>query len=174
MRFSYYHRLSARQQAVYRKSDAIEAVRIPDDEPLGPVVAEIASGLVAEDRGRTQAACQALADGLVRRFDVPRIEVAVLAKRPVLRGGDDLMGLYEPGERGMPIRITVWMRTAQHRKVVAFKTFLRTLLHEFCHHLDYEFFRLPETFHTEGFYKRESSLMNQLLPPGLKSVTRER
>jgi hypothetical protein len=35
--------------------------------------------------------------------------------------------------------------------------------HEICHHLDYELFALPETFHTDGFYKRESSLANALL-----------
>jgi len=29
------------------------------------------------------------------------------------------------------------MRTARHKKIVAFKTFLRTLLHELCHHLDF-------------------------------------
>jgi hypothetical protein len=45
---------------------------------------------------------------------------------------------------------------------VAFRSLTRTLIHEFCHHLDYEFFRLEETFHTEGFYKRESSLANAL------------
>ena len=55
------------------------------------------------------------------------------------------------------------MRTAARRQVVAFKTFLRTLSHELCHHLDYELFTMPETFHTEGFYKRESSLANALL-----------
>ncbi len=59
--------------------------------------------------------------------------------------------------------ITVWMRTAERRKVVAFRSFLRTLLHEICHHLDYELFGLPESFHTEGFYKRESSLFHQLV-----------
>jgi hypothetical protein len=35
-------------------------------------------------------------------------------------------------------------------------------VHEFLHHLDYEHFKLPETFHTEGFYRRESSLANAL------------
>ena len=30
------------------------------------------------------------------------------------------------------------MRTAQRAQVVKFKTFLRTLLHELCHHLDYQ------------------------------------
>jgi len=36
-------------------------------------------------------------------------------------------------------------------------------VHEVGHHLDYEHFKLEETFHTEGFYKRESSLANALL-----------
>ena len=54
-------------------------------------------------------------------------------------------------------------RTAARRQVVAFRTFLRTLCHEICHHLDYEMYALEETFHTEGFYKRESSLANALL-----------
>jgi hypothetical protein len=56
------------------------------------------------------------------------------------------------------------MRTAKQKRVVAFKTFLRTLLHELCHHLDYELLKLPDSFHTDGFYKRESSLFHQLVP----------
>ena len=55
------------------------------------------------------------------------------------------------------------MRTAQHKRVVAFRTFLRTLLHELCHHLDYELLKLEDSFHTEGFFKRESSLFKQLV-----------
>jgi hypothetical protein len=56
------------------------------------------------------------------------------------------------------------MRTAQRRQVVAFKTFLRTLLHEIVHHLDYELLELEDSLHTEGFYKRESSLFHRLVP----------
>jgi hypothetical protein len=55
------------------------------------------------------------------------------------------------------------MRTVQKKQVVAFKTFLRTLIHEVCHHLDYDLFAFEETFHTEGFYKRESTLVAALL-----------
>ena len=65
------------------------------------------------------------------------------------------------------------MRTARRKQVVAFRTFLRTLLHEFCHHLDYECYKLHDSFHTEGFYKRESSLLKQLLPLD-KPVTGDR
>jgi len=46
---------------------------------------------------------------------------------------------------------------------VKFRTFLRTLLHEVVHHLDYEHYGLAETFHTEGFYARESALLRDLL-----------
>jgi hypothetical protein len=70
--------------------------------------------------------------------------------------------LYEPFDDGTPPLITVWMRTVARKQVVAFKTFVRTLLHELCHHLDYELLKLPETFHTEGFYKRESTLFAQI------------
>ena len=59
--------------------------------------------------------------------------------------------------------IRVWMRTAVRKEITSFGTFLSTLCHELCHHLDYELFVLEETFHTEGFYKRESSLSNALL-----------
>jgi hypothetical protein len=54
---------------------------------------------------------------------------------------------------------------------VAFRTFLRTLLHELCHHLDYELYRFPETFHTEGFYKRESNLLAQLAGPSQRQAS---
>lgn len=33
----------------------------------------------------------------------------------------------------------------------------------YMHHLDYELLRLADSFHTEGFYKRESSLVYQLV-----------
>src|SRR5690348_14053597 len=41
------------------------------------------------------------------------------------------------------------LRTARLGRVVAFKTFLRTLLHEICHHLDFAKWRMRESFHTQ-------------------------
>ena len=55
-------------------------------------------------------------------------------------------------------------RRVRYKRVVAFRTFLRTLLHEACHHLDYTHLGLADSFHTEGFFKRESSLFYQLVP----------
>lgn len=162
MRFAYYDRLSAARKRVYRQSDAIESVGLPRNVAVGATVAQIRAALIAENRSGVQIACQSLIDALVHGYKVPPIRMRVLAQRP---SGDygELHGLYEPEEGPTKARITVWMRTASRRQVVAFKTFLRTLTHELCHHLDYELFALEETFHTEGFYKRESSLANALL-----------
>jgi len=162
MPFAYYERLSAARQRIYRKSDAIERLDLPAGVAAGSVVARMRDRLAADDRAGVQKAAQALIDALVAGFRVPPIRVRVLACRPADESGE-LHGLYEPEDDGTSARISVWMRTAARKKVVAFKTFLRTLVHEVCHHLDYELFRLAETFHTEGFYKRESTLTAALL-----------
>ena len=163
MPFAYYDRLSRRQQAVYDKSDGIVEIRLPEADRLRPLVQALAEGLAREERERTQLACQRLLTGMTQALRVAPVRVEVLAARPHARWGE-LHGLYTEGRAGRMPKITIWMRTARQRRVVAFRTFLRTFLHELCHHLDYRLLRLPDSFHTEGFYKRESSLFHQLVP----------
>jgi hypothetical protein len=160
--FAYYDKLSPARQRIYRKSDAIETLGIPPGLSLGRAIAAIADGLRNEHRVSAQSACQSLVNALLEGYHVPAVRVKVLLRRPADDYGE-LHGLYEPEEDHTRACITLWMRTAQRKQVVAFKTFLRTLIHEVCHHLDYELFALEETFHTEGFYKRESTLVAALL-----------
>lgn len=162
MPFAYYDRLSPARKRIYRQSDAIGALPIPPRLDLGDDVAGVRAALGSDTRTLVQRRSQAIVDQLVAHYHVPPIRVRVLARRPSDDYGE-LHGFYEPGDGRARARITVWMRTAHKRQVVAFKSFLRTLCHEMCHHLDYELFALEETFHTEGFYKRESALANALL-----------
>jgi hypothetical protein len=162
MPFAYYQRLSIRQRRVYDRSDAIQRLTLAEPGALRPLVDRLAAALDGENRAATEAAAQLLAGGIHRQFAVPALELRVLAARPSHNWGE-LHGLYEYGGGRERPRITLWMRTAQKRQVVAFRTFLRTLLHEVCHHLDYALLKLPDSFHTEGFYKRESSLFHQLM-----------
>lgn len=164
MRFGYYRSLNSSQQRVYRRSDALTALPLPPGKPLDLQVARIADALRANDRAATEQGAQSLLDGLVSRLRVPRIRLEVLEVRPSSHWGE-LHGLYTPGSRGRRAVVTLWMRTAKRRQIVAFRTFVRTLLHELCHHLDYELLGLADSYHTEGFYKRESSLVHQLVPP---------
>ena len=159
--FNYYHRLNRRQQAIYRKSDAITEVGLADIRTLHPLVDGIRRGLDAASPVAVQSQAGALALAVCEQFDTPPVDVVVLAQRPSEDWGE-LHGLYEPEAPPHRAKITVWMRTARRDRVVAFKTFLRTVLHELGHHLDYEYYRLEESFHTEGFYKRENDMFLKL------------
>ena len=161
MPFDYYHRLNRQQQRIYEQSDSIEEAVLPNPELLQDTVASIAAALTTEDRTKVQSYSRQLARGITQQLGVPHVGVKVLARRPSDNWGE-LHGLYEPADKESKARITVWMRTAKRKQVVAFKTYLRTVLHELGHHLDYEYFRFAESYHTEGFYKRENHLYRQL------------
>ena len=162
MPFAYYNRLTAEQKRIYRASDAIESIALPPLAAVGSDVGVVRTALLNDDPRAAQRACQRIADALTTVCRVPPLRIRVLAQRPSDDYGE-LHGLYEPVEGRRRATISVWMRTAKKRQVVAFKSFLRTLCHELCHHFDYEFFAFEETLHTDGFYKRESSLANALL-----------
>jgi len=165
-RFSYYRRLSAAERRTYRKSDAVLAVELPVAPALGPRVAALRSALESGKRASVEAATQSLGTAILASLGVPPVVVRVRSVRPADHGGE-LHGLYT-WEEGKPPLIEVWMRTAKNRDVVAFRTFLRTFLHEICHHLDFTLHGLSDTFHTSGFFRRESSLVRQLAGSGRK------
>jgi hypothetical protein len=176
MPFAYYARLSRAQQKIYRESDGVAEIRLSHPAELHPLVAALEGALGSEERAATQRATERLIQGLTDALGIPRVTVEVLAARPHA-GWGELHGLYT-ATRGRPPKIQLWMRTAKQKRVVAFRTFLRTMLHEVGHHVDYTLLRLGDSFHTEGFYKRESSLFYQLVPdarprvgaPALRSV----
>ncbi|MEQ1803181.1 MAG: hypothetical protein ABL989_14730, partial [Gammaproteobacteria bacterium] len=158
----YYHRLNPWQQGVYRQSDLVTTVTVPAAVGLVDLTLGVGRALARGEPRALALACNELLDRVCARLGVAPPAVTVLAERPAGQWGE-LHGLYNPGQ-GPNGTITVWMRTARRSRVVAFRTFLRTLLHELCHHLDSALLGLSHSFHTTGFRKRESSLYEQLLP----------
>jgi hypothetical protein len=167
LRYAYYAKLRPRQKAIYRQSDAIGEVPLPGAARLQPLVREVQTALAAAQRPAVERAAKVLANAILANLKTAPIRMRVLAARPS-KGWGELHGLYEPIEGRALATITLWMRTAHHKKVVAYRTFLRTLLHELGHHLDYELLGLEDSFHTEGFFKRESSLFKQLVEPRVR------
>ena len=157
-------RLTRAQQRQYDQSNAVRPVSVHVSARLHRAVELLEHALARADRPRTQRVAQVICDELCATLRVPPLRVVVKGTRPS-KGWGELHGLYVPAEKTQHDQIEVWMVTAKRGQVVAFKTFLRTLLHEVCHHLDYTLFKLEETFHTDGFFRRESSLVNQLLVP---------
>jgi len=166
MPFPYYDNLSAVKKRIYRISDAIESIPVKNLDGIHPLIIKLKKSL--EDNNRRDVAkhaseiCLFVCEGL----DIETLIVKISSRRPS-RSTEELHGLYECTE-GEPSVLTVWMKTAAKGQVVAFKSFIRTVLHELCHHIDYTYFKLDDSLHTEGFFKRESFLYRQIVPAELQ------
>jgi hypothetical protein len=156
------NRFSAAKRRVYDRSDAVRAIPLRPSPVLLRAVRELEGALQLADRGRVALLSQQIADGVCAHLRVPTLHVVVQGRRPTSRWGE-LHGLYTPGERDRRDTVKVWMMTAKRGQVVAFRTFLRTLVHELCHHLDYTFLDLSDSFHSDGFYMRESGMVRRLI-----------
>ncbi|MGE5173784.1 MAG: hypothetical protein ACM3MD_08145, partial [Betaproteobacteria bacterium] len=116
MVFSYYKKLSSAQKRLYRKSDGIDSIPLPDARDLHVFVLELEQALADEDRLRIEALCRKITIGITGRLSIPPVRVQVLTVRPAGSWGE-LHGLYETAEGRASAKITLWMRTAKHKRV---------------------------------------------------------
>ena len=165
MPYSYYTNLPAKDKKIYQASDQISTINLRNSTKLIPYVKAINIALSSEKKTAVQQTSQQLVTKITQQLNISPAKIKVLATRPYNNYGE-LHGLYEPTSRRQKYaEISVWMHTAKRKQVVAFKTYMRTMLHELCHHFDYELYQLDDSFHTKGFFKRESSLYRQLILP---------
>lgn len=159
------HRLSRTQRVSYDRSDALSAIPLRVSPRLTRAIALLPVALSgeyadeAERRRKVVKVVQVICDEICRALRVDSPRVLVKGVRPI-QDRAEYHGLYV--SEGQTHEITLWMYTAKRKQVVAPRTLLRTLVHEVVHHLDFTVFALEESFHTEGFFKRESSLVRQL------------
>jgi len=156
----FFYRLAPRDQKAYLRSEATDAY----DLAAGVNAAALAEALVAAlDSGGSLAstgrAAQALVTELCRSAGVRAVPIEVKGARPRNARGE-LHGIFYPDAP----RIVLWTRTAIRGDVVKPRTFVRTLMHELAHYLDYALLRLGNSYHTRGFFKRESFLVRAVLP----------
>ena len=158
---AWYRRLPPSLQRVAAASDRVSSLPLHAGPALAEAVALLPAALRSEQSATVEALAQRIADGVCGSLGVSPLRVRVEGQRPHDQRGE-LHGLYVPANGARADRITLWMRTAKRGQVVAYRTFLRTLLHELCHHLDYTYLHLKDSLHTQGFYQRESSLFAAL------------
>lgn len=144
--------------AAFLDSDRTITLDVPPDNRFGAAAKLIESSLEGETIKPVRLACAGFLNIAADFYKVHRPDARVLAARPIRsrEGGwaVELFGDYNPETR----LIRVWMRTAIRKQVTSFGTSLSTLCHEFCHHLDYQRFRLGDSRHTRGFYERSAAL----------------
>ena len=103
---------------------------------------------------------------LNRIYKLPHLHVYTGGKRRLTKRGGQYYGVYKTkGKADERHSISVYSRTAKTQKYVAPKTFLRTLIHEWCHHYDKYRLKLTNTYHTKGFYDRLNIIYSKLKEP---------
>jgi len=144
-------------RAGFLESDRMKSLDLPNDGRLPSISKSIESAMNAGTSGDVRRTCAEFLDVASEFYQVLDCGIRVLAARPRRvreRGTFELFGDYDP-ETSM---IRVWLRTAVRKEITSFGTFLSTLCHEFCHHLDFQKFGYPDSWHTRGFYERAAAL----------------
>jgi hypothetical protein len=159
---AFFYRLSPRAQRCYLRSDTIDRFDLTLTPALAARTRAALQTLAGGSLPAINAASQALVTELCQTLGVRPVMVEIRGVRP-RDTRSELHGVFFPNAR--PPRLIVWMRTAQRREIVKPKTFLRTLAHEVGHYLDYALLKLEDSFHTRGFFQRESFLVRTLYQP---------
>jgi len=141
----------------FTESDRFKTIPLPHDGRLINIASAIEVAMKAEDTNDVRQVCDAFLGTAADFYQVPQCSIRVLAARPLRvreHSSTELFGDYHPDT----MQIRVWMRTAIRKDITSFGTFLSTLCHEFCHHLDFLKFGFGDSWHTRGFYERTAAL----------------
>ena len=145
------------KRAAFLASDGLGTLSLPSDGRLPLLAARIEAAMKVEQTGDVRHTCSDFLVAASQFYRVHACPIRVLAARPVRvreNWSTELFGDYHPET----MLIRVWMRTAVRKEVTSAGTFLSTLCHEFCHHLDFQKFGFKGSWHTRGFFERAALL----------------
>jgi hypothetical protein len=155
--------------AGFLESDQIKTLALPEDGRLPTIAISIEAAMKTGKIADVRRACAEFLEQASLSYKVPACGVRVLAARPLRvreNWTTELFGDYDSGT----MNIRLWMRTAVRKKVTSYGTFLSTLCHEFCHHLDFQLFKYSDSWHTRGFYERTAVLYHHARGTPLKQL----
>ena len=156
-------------RAGFLESDRIKTLDLPLNADLQGIAQRLESAMKADMIRDVRSTCTAFLASASNFYAVPTCGVRVLASRPLRtreHGTVELFGDYAPDS----MLIRVWMRTAVRKEITSFGTFVSTLCHEFCHHLDFQKFGFLDSWHTRGFYERAAALYHHARGTPLKKL----
>jgi len=146
-----------KNRAEFSESDHIKTLDMPPNGDLQEITKHLESAMQSDKIPDVRKACIEFLTTASEFYEVPDCGIRVLSARPLRvreSWSTELFGDYTPET----MLIRVWMRTAVRREITSFGTFLSTLCHEFCHHLDFKKFGFVDSWHTRGFYERAGAL----------------
>jgi hypothetical protein len=157
-------------RAEFIDSDKLCEIEIPPDDRLRMPASALDLAMKSGISAAVREVCAEFLRAAAEFYAVSQPQVRVLAARPmrVYEGGgsSELFGDYDLRKK----EIRVWMRTAVRKQVTSLGTFLSTLCHEFCHHLDVQRLGFGDTPHTRGFYARAAVLYHHARGTPMKQL----
>lgn len=160
-------------KAEYDRSDEMKALELPPEEPARSYALQLKQALIDEDKKAVLAASKLLLNCFADFYQVKRPAVKILSVRPQETSGEWVYQTYGDYDTGTML-IRLFLKTAIQKKTSSYGTFLSTLVHEFCHHLDCVSLELPNTFHTRGFYERVALLYHHVQNTPVKAIVWQR
>jgi hypothetical protein len=158
-----------KNRAEFSESDRRNTLALPRNPALAEISRRLEFAIKSDKIRDVRSSCTEFLATASDFYEVPTCTVRVLAARPLRtreHGTFELFGDYAPDS----MLIRVWMRTAVRKEVTSFGTFLSTLCHEFCHHLDFKKFGFRDSWHTRGFYERAGVLYHHAGGTPLKKL----
>lgn len=146
-------------RAAYKKSNSIKYTLFQPMEGTLAYTKKLLTSVIASER---QVLGQCLLDEMSRSLSISSVQLFVHDKpqKHSLKNGKLMRKTYGTYKDG---KITISNKTAIREAVIAPKTFIDTLIHEFIHHYDYKVLKLPVSLHTAGFYYRLGDIIKKLI-----------
>jgi hypothetical protein len=138
------------------QSNAVLEMKVEISPEMTAAAGRIRRALAARDPSLVMAASLAFVDALCDSAKVPRVPLRIIPQRK--RSGR--AGFH--GGCG-PKFITVYLRAARAGRFITFRTFVKTVCHEVCHHYDWKVLGLANSLHTKGFARRVDILCRHVL-----------
>src|SRR5215471_3425676 len=119
-----------KNRSLFTESDRVNTLGLPTDDRLRRIATAIEVAIKIGKTPGVLALSREFLDTGADFYQVKHCRPLRVKERSTL----ELFGDYHPDT----ILIRVWMKTAVRKEVTSFGTFLSTLCHEFCHHLDFQ------------------------------------
>jgi hypothetical protein len=155
--------------AQFLESDQLASIELPAHDDLRRIAVSLDESLKQGKRAAIQQTCTDFLGVASDFYEVERPNVKILAARPLRVRENTAVELF--GDYNLETMIIrVWTRTAVRKRTTTFGTFLSTLCHEFCHHLDGRKLGFLRSPHTRGFYQRAALLYHHARATPVKSL----
>jgi len=146
----------------FHKSDSIKTVDLRCQMELKQILLETQKIYLGANEDTIVEGMQKLANAVCEQLGAQPTEVEIAKEIPYDDYGP-LHGYYLPKEPKWPALIVLCLLHINTDDRITFKHLVEVFVHELVHHLDFALYDLGDSFHTDGFDKRQKYLIAEFV-----------